>query len=264
MIKPKLSVLLPAHRCDEYLISAIKSVLNQSFVEFELILILNGTPIDDRIWLGNQFDDSRLKIVHTSIANLVFSLNLGIHFADSDYIVRMDSDDICKEYRLAFIWEIINSNPDIDVIGSSFDIIDTSGYLIKRSSIKKMTSCEIKKFLPFRCVIPHPTVAFKKESVLKIGGYGYGRFSEDYDLWLRMMRSSESRFLITEEPLIEYRVHDLQATSSNNDLNILAYDLSLKIRELIITKRLIYIPGIFFTIIDFIYKKINNFLGKHR
>lgn len=69
-----------------------------------------------------------------------------------------------------------------------------------------------------------------------------------------MSRSLEFKFLIIQEALLDYRIHSNQATSKNNNLNILAYDLSLKLRELIITKKLIYIPGAIFSIADFCYK----------
>lgn len=262
-MSPKLSVILPAHRYNSYLILAIKSILNQSFSEFELIVILNGNSTKYKTDLENEFSDSRLKVICANVANLVFALNLGINSAISEYIVRMDSDDVCKENRLAYIWEAINANPDVDVIGSSFDVIDSDGHFVKRSSLKGMDSFEIRRKLPFRCIIPHPTVVFKKASIINVGGYGAGQFSEDYDLWLRLLRSPSTKFLIIQHPLLDYRIHSSQATAQKNDLHITAFDLSLKIRELIITKNLVYLLGFFFTILDHFYRKftfgIRNF-----
>jgi hypothetical protein len=153
------------------------------------------------------------------------------------------------------LWNTIIKNPEIDVIGSRYETIDSQGVFIKQTRLNAMNSNKIRLILPFRCCIPHPTVVFKKECIIKAGGYSFGQFSEDYDLWLRVSRSSHVQFLIIDDVLLEYRLHESQATGSINDLNILAYDLTLKLRELIVTKNLMYFPGIIFTIIDFFYKK---------
>lgn len=258
MRMPIFSVLLPAHRYDDYLQLAIESVLKQTLTNFELIIILNGIDLKYIKNISERFSDGRIKCVHTDLPNLVFALNLGISHAQAKYIVRMDSDDICKESRLEILMETINKNPEVDVIGSAFNLIDANGNHIGRCTLKEMTSENIKKRLPFRCIIPHPTVAMKRESLINVGGYSYGQFSEDYDLWLRMLRSDRFNFMIINESLIDYRVHNSQATSSNNDWYIMSYDLSIKLRELLITKNLRYIPGILYSILDFFYKKIHR------
>lgn len=258
MKTPIFSIILPAHRYDDYLKTAIKSVTNQCFNDFEIIVVLNGQSIGHLKDLREEFFDPRIKFIQSVLPNLVFALNLGINNAAAEYIVRMDSDDVCKENRLKILWETISANPEVDVIGSSFDIINSNGDFVRRSTLIEMESSKIRKLLPLRCVIPHPTVVLKKSTAIKVGGYGYGQFSEDYDLWLRILRSPKSKFMIIDEPLIDYRVHASQATSVKNDLSIMAYDLSLKFRELIITRNIMYIPGIWLTIFDFFYKKLHR------
>jgi len=258
MTNPKLSVVLPAHRYDEFLVAAIDSIIKQSHKDFELILILNGECSNYVDELKIKFKDPRIKYHSIGIPNLVFALNFGINAAKAEYIVRMDSDDVCKVNRLASLWGFIRRNPEVDVIASSFDIIDSSGSFVKQSTMKEMNNLKVRRLLPFRCIIPHPTVAFKKNAIIACGSYGYGQFSEDYDLWLRLLRSDKVIFHIIQESLIEYRVHNFQATNSINDIKIFAFDFSLKLREFIVTKRLAYLPGMLFTIIDLFYKRIRS------
>lgn len=255
MQAPKLSVILPANRYDEYLIAAIKSVIDQDFKDFELLVVLGGQSGDFLEVLQKNFTDSRILYLKTQIPNLVFALNLAIDSARSSYIVRMDSDDVCKVNRLQVLWDTICANPTVDVIGSGFELIDFKGDLIRFGGQKKMSSAVIKAVLPFRCCIPHPTVIFKKNSVLDAGSYCWGKFSEDYDLWLRMSRLENVEFLIIDDVLLEYRLHTTQATYAGNGLNIFAHDIAIKLRELIITRKPIFVVGMLFSLIDFIYKK---------
>jgi glycosyltransferase involved in cell wall biosynthesis len=239
---PKVSVILAVNRDDGFLSQAIQSVLTQTLQELELIVVANCCS--DELWQTLQaIDDPRVVPFRTSVGQLPFNLNLAIEHARAAYIARMDADDICEPQRLKCQFQFLETHPDIDIVGSNYCHIDGSGHKIGFPSPLNLTHEQIARRLPFESCMPHPTVMFRRASVLEVGGYAYGLYAEDWDLWLRMARRGK-RFANIEERLLQYRIHVAQSTSHTALRRNIANVVGLLTREMILTGRIAFAFGI--------------------
>ena len=203
----KVAVLLCAHNAEHFIAQAIESILNQTHQNLELIIVENCST--DNTWqIIKSYTDPRIKSFQTRYKQLAFNLNYGMMQTDAEYIARMDADDISKPQRLAHQLAFLKSNPDVDVLGTAFE---TFGANIKSKIITlPPTNKAIRKRLPFRFCFCHPSVIFKRETILNHGGYQGGRYCQDVDLWLRLSRDKTVKFANLPQPLIEYRIHPNQ------------------------------------------------------
>lgn len=213
---PKISVILPVHLKNEHLELAMKSIFEQSFKDFELIVVANNCSED--LWdflkdYQNKINDDRFKIFRTAIGQIGFNLNFAINTSRAELIARMDADDISYPNRLAIQYNFLLQNPDVDVVGSSFDVIDVSGQIVKNQEMP-LTNNAIRKSLPYRNPLCHPSVMFRKNTIIKHAGYLGGRYSEDYSLWLRLQREKTIGFANIPTPLLQYRINDFQSKGS--------------------------------------------------
>lgn len=210
--EPKISVILPVHLNSEYLVLALDSILNQSFKDFEFLVVANNCS--DELWLDLQTykekcNDNRLKLFRTIIGQIGFNLNYAVNESRAELIARMDADDISYPNRLQIQYDFLMQNPETDVVGSSFDVIDMKGH--KTSTRNQPSSNEaIRNLLPFKNPFCHPSVMFRKKIFLKHSGYLGGRYSEDYYLWLRLARDKNVDFANIQKPLLQYRLSDIQ------------------------------------------------------
>lgn len=253
-----ISVIMPVNKANPYLEKAIQSVLAQTFEDFEFIVVLNGGDLDfKREFIEKYSCFDKVRVLDTEFNFLPFSLNYAIQQSIGDIIVRMDSDDVCEPFRLEKIAHCFSTS-ECDVVYSNYSFIDEHDNVIGFSSIN---SININKWLPFRCVIPHPTSAYKRDVVMRAGGYMYGIYSEDYDLWLRLRRQGLVMFKCIPDSLLKYRVHAGQATNRLNLFTIGVYDFCLKLRELFISKDYIYLLALAVLPLDVLYQ---FFLGYKR
>lgn len=210
--KDLITVLLPCCRVDNFFEKAVCSIFQQTHENFELIIIANGVTNDDLNLITAYCQrDSRVKVVETPIKGLVFALNLGIHLARGNFIARMDADDISDSNRLALQLDFLKNNINCDLVGSRVKLIDEHDIEIDHTFPFYMDDIDIKKILPVRNVLCHSALMFKRDSLLKVGGYKYGFMSEDHEMFLRMMNMGFS-FHNIDETLYYYRRHSNQVT----------------------------------------------------
>lgn len=226
--KPLISVVMPAYNAQKYIRSAIESILNQSFKEFELIIV-NDASTDKTLDVISPFSikDSRIRIINNEIRlDIAGSLNKGISAAQSNIIARMDSDDISLTNRLKFQFELINSSNKIAVVGANISIVNEAGNEIATrnypTSSEKLKAC-LFRYSPFA----HPVVMFRKKMFDEVGGYN-PKYSptEDLDLWFRL--GSKYEFRSVSEPLLKYRLYETSSSHSIiKDLEILVFKIRL-------------------------------------
>lgn len=204
MNKPLVSVLLCTNRVDQYLEIAINSILNQTFDNFELILIANGVTDKQFDLLESMTRDSRIRKYRTSITGLTFSLNLGLHFSSSPFIVRMDADDMAHPDRLTKQYELMSAQESICVCGSWIELIDSNNSPLKIVKYPESDS-KIREMLYFSNPFCHPSVMIRKSALQKCGGYMGGQYAEDFDLWIRLAREKSNYFANIPEVLLGYR-----------------------------------------------------------
>ena len=186
---PIVSVVLPVYNGKSYLIGAINSVLNQSFEDFELIIIDDGST-DDSADLIRAYDDPRIFFYQQENQGLAATLNRGIALARGEFIARQDQDDICLPARFERQINWFNKHPEAGMVGTAAEIwVDRT----KTDRVLKhpMEDALIRFGLLFHNHFVHSSVMIRKAALSDVGGYSEDarrQPPEDYELWSRMMK----------------------------------------------------------------------------
>jgi glycosyltransferase involved in cell wall biosynthesis len=193
MSPPKISVIMPVYNAESTVVEAMQSVLNQSFKEFEFIIINDGST-DQTNTLIKSILDPRIKIIELDRQyGLAACLNIGIEKAKSNCIARMDADDISERERLQIQYAYLMSNPEVDVVGCWIRKFKNDSKFSQYVHYPQ-SDAQIKKFLALTLMsvshstaISHPTVLMKKDALNKVGGYDESLIlTQDKDLWVRL------------------------------------------------------------------------------
>lgn len=213
---PLVSVILPAYNAEKYISEAIESILSQTLESFELIIIDDcSDDSTSEIVATYSRKDPRIKYLRNDKnLNIGGSLNRGIESAKSDFVARMDADDVSLPNRLKFQYEALANNPNVAVIGANIQVIDERGKII--GDRRYPTSSKSLKRVMFRySPFAHPVVMFRKKCFEEFGGYDASKSpSEDLDLWFKL--GTKYNFMSIPEPLLKYRV--FLDSSSNKKL----------------------------------------------
>jgi glycosyltransferase involved in cell wall biosynthesis len=191
MSKPKVTVLMSVYNCERYLKKAVDSILNQTFRDFDFLIINDGSS-DSTVEILKDYNDPRIKIIdNKKNLGLTRSLNKGLRLAKGEYIARQDADDISLPQRLEKQTEFLSSNPRTAVVGSWTEVIDE--YDETKGIWRNITQPHLLKWrLLFSNQFAHCAIMFRKSAVKDIGGYSVELNSaQDYDLWLRISFSWE-------------------------------------------------------------------------
>jgi glycosyltransferase involved in cell wall biosynthesis len=207
---PKITVLMPAYNVEKYIGKAIESVLDQTFMDFELVIVNDGST-DGTVDIINSFSDPRIILINQENKGVATALNTGLAVSQAEYVARFDADDICDVQRLQKQYNFLRANPDYILVGSDADyILENDDFLFHFKCIAH-THDEIMGKLYFYCPFVHPTVMFKKVSVIEAGGYPAGAHNfEDYMLWTAISKAGKLYNL--PEPLIKYRLNPTSVT----------------------------------------------------
>lgn len=203
----KFSVLLSLYykESPKSLNESLCSILNQTLPANEIVIIKDGPLTEELEQVLDIYSkqNKNVKIVPLpQNQGLGKALNEGIKHCSHNLVARMDTDDIAKPERFAKQIKIFQDNPDIDVCSSWIEEFeDTTENIL---AIKKLPEhhIDIEKYAKHRCPINHPAVMYKKESVLKVGGYT--GFPEDYCLWIKLLMNG-AKFYNIQESLLYFR-----------------------------------------------------------
>lgn len=237
-----ISVLIGVHNGEKYIKKTIESIISQTHQNFEIIVILNCSS-DRTATILENFKDNRIIIYKTNICQLAFNLNYGLMHAKGDYIARIDADDVAEPTRLAKQLDYM-LNDNLDVIGSNVELIDENDNVIGNKYFPEK-DLKIRKKIYYANPLAHPSIMYKKSVILSNAGYLNGKVSEDYDLWIRLMRDKSIKFYNIQENLTKYRIHTNQARG-----NKLAYFeiCGYMIRESFYQKSFKFLFGFFISI----------------
>lgn len=203
MQKIKITVLMPVYNGADYITEAIRSVLNQTFNAFELLILDDGST-DDTVAEIKKFNDPRIRLLECEHRGFAGTLNHGLLEARAGLIARFDADDVCKPERLATQFEFMQTHPDHVLIGSEEDYIDRNGDYLFTLTCPGYTDAELRSLDPELCPFSHTSVLFRKEVVLKAGGYYHrGHSFEDHMLWLKVIQMGKVANLPVS--LVKYR-----------------------------------------------------------
>lgn len=205
MSKPKVSFVMSVFNQERFLKKSIKSILNQSFKNFEF-LILDDCSTDKSLRIIKSFKDRRIKVFQRQKRQrLAKGLNLLIKQAKGKYICRMDGDDISLVNRLKDQVEFLDKHPQVALVGAWVKIINDKGEII--GEFKHPAKYQkIREIILSRNCFIHPSVVFRKSVFEKIGGYDESLFySQDYDLFLRLV--IKYRCVNLPQFLLKFRWH---------------------------------------------------------
>ena len=203
---PFVTVLMTVYNGDEYLRSSVQSVLNQTYKDFEF-LIINDCSTDDSVKTLESFNDKRI-IIYNNEENIgqTKSLNVGLKLARGKYVARMDADDMAFPMWLEKLIRCFSYYPDYAAIGSAAIVIDENG---KKKEIRRSPTNlhEIIFRIFFAPPMNHVSVLLNKDMILKNGGYDEDfKITQDYELWSSLIRNGY-RLLNIPDILVAYRVH---------------------------------------------------------
>ncbi|ELY79682.1 family 2 glycosyl transferase [Natrinema pallidum DSM 3751] len=193
MTLPAFSVLISVYEKDnpEHFKLALQSVIDQTVSPGEILLIGDG-PLTDS--LHSVIDDFRsefpdiVRIVQLETnQGLGTALQTGVEECTHKIVARMDADDVAVNDRFERQLKYLSSNPDVDVVGGSIGEFRDDPEDIVQVREVPIEADEVESFARFRCPTNHPTVMFRRDSVLEAGNYRSLRTQQDYELWMRML-----------------------------------------------------------------------------
>ena len=203
---PLVSVVMPAYNSEKYISEAIESILNQTFKDFEFIII-NDASTDGTMNIIKKYaelDDRIIVLNNEKNMNIAESRNSGVRIASGRYVVTMDSDDIASLDRLYNQYEFLESNKDIAISIGNINVMNGSG-VSQYTRMYPLTDRDIRskvyRFNPF----PNPTIMCRREVYMKTGNYdNFYVPIDDFDFWLRA--GTFFKFGNCNKIVLDYRV----------------------------------------------------------
>jgi glycosyltransferase involved in cell wall biosynthesis len=209
----RVSVIIPVYNCQNHIVSAVYSILNQTFTDFEVVIIDDGST-DGTINLLRQIKDSRVRVYSRSNKGLSETLRELVERSNGEYIARMDADDLSLPYRLELQTSILDKSPSTVLVSSNVTYIDENDEVLG-NSISLTSKAMIRKAMFRGNIIFHPSVMFRRKEYYKSGGYDpyISKYCEDYLLWIEMLKIGDIH--VMQDSLLKYRVHG-DSISSNS------------------------------------------------
>lgn len=213
-----LTVLMPTYNASQFIGYAIRSILNQTFKEFEFLIIDDGST-DNTEEVVKSFNDSRIVYIKKENSGLASTLNYGLQKATFDWVARMDADDLCIDTRFE---KQLKQNLNINEVLCTWCVYFNRNKILFK--IKTPTnSDEIKQKLALHSYICHSSVIYNRNFILQNDGYREKlNIFEDYELWLRLSKKIE--FKVTPEYSLFIRTRNNSLTSNMSVKKNIIYD----------------------------------------
>lgn len=201
---PVISVVMSVYNGQKYLRESIESILNQTYKNFEFIIINDGST-DSSGEIVLSYDDPRICLIdNKENMGLTPSLNKAIRLSRCEYIARQDADDISLAKRLEKQLDYMKSHPQVAVVGCFGNVFNTDG-IVGAAGDLRLSGKIINRRLAKKNLLVHGSVMMRKTPLAKVGYYReFFRHSQDYDLWLRL--SEHFDLAILPEFLYQYRI----------------------------------------------------------
>lgn len=213
MSAPRVSVLMPVRNGMPWLPAAVATIAAQTFQDFELVILEDGSTDRTPLWL-NTLRDQRIRVIPTRGIGIARALNLGLDAARGTYIARHDADDESLPARFERQVAILEAQSDIAVVATVADYIDEDGRPIDDGWVRTvraqqdvaLTPEAIASLMPLTCCLTHGSIMARTHVMRAAGGYRAEFIpADDYDLWLRLL--PRHRFMKIADPLYRYRIH---------------------------------------------------------
>lgn len=204
----QISVLLPVYNVARYLRQALQSVLQQTFSDFEVVVVDDGSG-DGSLAILREFGsaDPRLRIISRPNTGIVGALNDGLEACRGEFVARMDADDVCHPARFAWQREFLASNEDCVALGSAVLFTDPANRPLKVYRPSEEHGMIVQALARGNGgALVHPSVMFRRSAILQVGGYREEyQWIEDLDLFIRL--AAVGRLANLPNVLLRYRQH---------------------------------------------------------
>ncbi len=224
---PFVSVLLPFHNAAATISECIESILEQTLTDFEIIAV-NDFSNDGSVRVLQQYNDDRLKIIDNEHRGLVSALNYGLSYCAAPLVARMDADDIMYPDRLLKQYEYMRQRHDVVLLATQARKFPEASvrngyreYMRWQNSV--LSSEDIHNQIYIESPFAHPSVMYRRDSVIAAGAYRHGEFPEDYELWLRLLRYGY-RMEKLPEILLDWRESDDRLSRVSENYSRIAFD----------------------------------------
>jgi len=211
-----VSIIMAVYNGELYLKECIDSIIGQSYDNWELIVINDGSKDGtSKILETYKKGDDRIRVFNLDKnSGLVYCLNFAIRESKGLYLARMDADDVMYPERLSLQTQFMDDNLEVGVLGSNVDLIDLSGTRFGQWTFPNSDK-GLKDLLINKCPFMHPSVMIRKDTLMNIPGPYSEEYPacEDYDLWIKLHKVT--KFASSSIPVIKYRVHPNQITQGN-------------------------------------------------
>lgn len=210
-IDPKISIVMPVRNGAQFVSTAVQSILNQTFSDFEFLIIDDGSTDETPGILHTHAEgDPRIRLLRSAGAGIVDALNTGILASHAPLIARMDADDEAYPNRLRIQRATLLDSPRIIAVGSAATLIDMRGREIGARNIPTLSE-NIDAALLTGNPFLHPTMMYRRDVCIEAGLYRQAcRHAEDYDLWLRLCE--RGTLVNLPRPLLNLRIHENQVS----------------------------------------------------
>ena len=200
-----ISIIMPVYNCENYLKEQLDSLLSQTFSDFELLIVNDGST-DSTMSILSEYAcrDNRISIYNNEFSKgIAGGLNTALKYAKSKYIARSDGDDVHTKNRLEIQYEFLESHPAIDIIGGRSLLFNKDGII--RKSVYPESSIELAWKFISNTYFCHPSVMFRSSVYKELGGYP-NETSEDFAYFSKIIKSHQGANL--PQILLNYRIHD--------------------------------------------------------
>ncbi|WP_169304465.1 glycosyltransferase family 2 protein [Pedobacter frigoris] len=204
---PKITVCMAAYNAAGYINESIQSILDQTFEDFELLIINDGST-DQTLDIVNEFKDPRIRLVNNDKnRGLTYTRNVALTEARGEYIAILDSDDVAVPNRLELQYTFFQEHPDFALCGGHGTVIDKTGKHVEDNRfIVPVGADKIKMTLLFQNTFINSTVMYKSAVLRELNGYLDYAPAEDYELFTRISAKYQVNNL--DCILVKYRIHD--------------------------------------------------------
>ncbi len=217
---PKVTVILSVFNCQRWVKSAVRSILTQTFTDFELICVNDGST-DGSLQILEQLakEDARVRIITQPNGGVAVAGNSGLQHARGKYIARLDSDDIALPDRLQKQVAFMDAHPEVVLLGTAYELIDDADRLLtthhQPTTDRELQALCLSGLIP----IAHTSCMYRREDAARVGNYDtYFQSAEDLDLYLRL--GEVGKMACLPEVLARYRQHSSSLSESKQQLQI--------------------------------------------
>lgn len=241
----KLTILMPVKNVDSFFPLTLQSINNQTFQDFILFIICNEEVASDvEQVLSSMSLKFNYEILKTRLNGVAFAANLGISNVKTEYTARWDADDLCDSNRFTLQIAELDKDPSIAIIGTKVKHIDENGVIDEFHPFRFYGDDKsIRKALRYRQPFLHSSLIFRTDILFSVKGYLNGHHSEDHELFIRIARNKNVKFMNIESSTTYYRRHSKQLSDASNQYDFFIDVSAFMFAEFLRSWNFIYLIG---------------------